>query len=175
MPPGFSQYYDAQGFTVGPTPYHPAVHHASAPSAALPTGFLYDSAQAQWYNAPALAPAAAPPPSAAPTALVIPPAFTAVLEKLSAHIEANVLAAAEQQKQIDALNAQMLDKTSASASKAQPGNKNFKKPAPARYRECEPCEGDEYYEDDSYVSELSLKPLHSDTAKALRASSLLTY
>ena len=169
MPSYGQQYYDAQGFSDGSTPYHPADMHASANSAPLP-GFLYDSAQGTWYNAPAFAPAATPPPSTSSTSLVIPPVFTAILEKLTAHIEASAFAATEQQKQIDALNAQMVENISASASKAQPSDKSFKKPASTRYRECEPCEEEEQYDENVYVSELILKPLHSDTAKALRAS-----
>ena len=110
MPPGFQQYYDAQGFSVGPTPYHPAVHHASATSAALPSGFLYDLAQAQWYNAPpGYAPTAAPPPSTEPLSLTILPAFAAILEKLSAQIDASALTASVQQKRIDELQTKMED------------------------------------------------------------------
>ena len=106
----------------------------------------------------------------ASSALVIPAALTAVLEQLSAHVEANTLLVFEQKKSIEALQEKMADKISARASMSQPVDKYSKKSAPARYRECEPCEEEEYNEDDTYVSELTLKPLHSDTAKALRAS-----
>ena len=168
MPSCGQQYYDAQGFPVGSTPYHPAATHASANSAPLP-GFLYDSAQNTWYNAPAFEPAAAPPPATSSNVLAILPAFTAILEKLSANIEANALAATEQQKQIGALQAQMVNEKSVNAPRVHPGGKYLNKPAPARLSDGDPCE-DGYHEGDSYVSELILKPLQSDTAKALRAS-----
>ena len=162
MPSGFPQYYDAQGYSIGSRPYHPAVHQASATSASLLPGFLYDSAKGAWYNAPSFAPAAAPPPTSSLDALAILPAFTAILERFSASIEANALAVTESQKQIGALQAQIANEKSVIAPRLHAGGKNFNKPAPARYSECDPCDEDEYYEGESYVSELNLKPLHSD-------------
>ena len=146
MPPGFPQYYEAQGYPVGSTPYHPAVHPASATSAPLLPGYLYDSAQGAWYNAPSFAPAAAPPPTSSPDALAILPAFTAILERITASIEANALAVTENQKQIGALQVQIANEKSVNAPRVLAGGKNFNKPAPARYSECEPCNEDEYYE-----------------------------